>query len=154
MMNLLDFFMLHQVQLTSLHAELLQSPAEPATQEARVELNLAPRLIKADSGTELPAYRVTARLGCESKGGKGAASFRAHVSVEAVYQQTSGEAVDLAEFMRNNASLTRQLYPLLQAELRQLLLRLGLQNIQLPFDLPPHTQKVAGQTIEFSGAVH
>ncbi len=152
-MNLLEFFMLQQVQLTTLHAELLQSPAEPGTQEARVELNLAPRLVKADSGAELPAYRVTARLSCESSAGKGA-NFRANVSVEAFYQQTSGDAIDLAEFMRNNASLTRQLYPLLQAEMRQLLLRLGLQHIQLPFDLPPHTQKVSGQTIEFSGAVH
>lgn len=146
--------MLQQVQLTTLQAELLQSPAEPGNQEARVELNLAPRLVKADSGTELPSYRVTARLSCESSASSGAARFRAMVSMEAVYQQTSGEAIDLAEFMRNNASLTRQIYPLLQAELRQLLLRLGLQHIQLPFDLPPHTQKVSGQTIEFSGAVH
>lgn len=153
-MNLLEHFMLQHVQLTTLHAELLQSPAEPASQEARVELSLAPRLVKADSGTELPSYRVTGRLSCESSAGKGHASFRASVGVEAVYQQTSGDAVDLAEFMRSNASLTRQLYPLLQAELRQLLLRLGLQHIQLPYDLPPHSQKLTGQTIEFSGAVH
>jgi hypothetical protein len=153
-MNLLEFFMLQQVQLTALHAELLQTQAEPGAQEARVELNLAPRLVKTDSGTELPSYRVTARLSCESNSGKATANFRANVSVEAVYQQTSGEPVDLAEFMRNNASLTRQLYPLLQAEMRQLLLRLGLQHIQLPYDLPPHTQKVSGQTIEFSGALH
>jgi hypothetical protein len=153
-MNLLDHFMLQQVQLTTLQAELLQSPTEPGNQEARVELNLVPRLVKADSGTELPSYRVTARLGCESSSTVGTAKFRATVCVEAVYQQTSGEAIDLAEFMRNNASLTRQIYPLLQAEMRQLLLRLGLQHIQLPFDLPPHTQKVSGQTIEFSGALH
>lgn len=153
-MNLLDHFMLQQVQLTTLHAELLQTQAEGGAQEARVELNLAPRLIKADSGSELPAYRVTARLSCESSSNKNAASFRATVVVDALYQQTSGTAIDLAEFMRNNASLTRQLYPLLQGEMRQLLFRLGLQHIQLPFDLPPHTQKVSGQTIEFSGAVH
>jgi hypothetical protein len=153
-MNLLEFFMLQQVQLTALHAELLQTQAEPGAQEARVELNQAPPLVKTDSGTELPSYRVTARLSCESNSGKATANFRANVSVEAVYQQTSGEPVDLAEFMRNNASLTRQLYPLLQAEMRQLLLRLGLQHIQLPYDLPPHTQKVSGQTIEFSGALH
>ena len=146
--------MLQQVQLTTLQAELLQSPAEQGNQEARVELNLTPRLVKADSGAELPAYRVSARLSCESSASSGAARFRAMVCVEALYQQTGGDAVDLAEFMRNNSSLTRQLYPLLQSEMRQLLLRLGLQNIQLPFDLPPHTQKVAGQTIEFSGAVH
>jgi hypothetical protein len=153
-MNLLDHFMLQQVQLTGLQAELLQSPVEPGSQEARVELNLAPRLVKADSGIEPPSYRVSARLSCESSDSASKARFRAMVSVDAVYQQTSGEPVDLAEFMRNNASLTRQLYPLLQTELRQLLLRLGLQHIQLPFDLPPHTQKVSGQTIEFSGAVH
>jgi hypothetical protein len=153
-MNLLDHFMLQLVQLTALQAELLQSPAEAGSQEAKVELNLAPRLVKADSGTELPSYRVSARLSCESNASTAKARFRAMVSVEAVYQQSSGEAIDLAEFMRNNASLTRQLYPLLQAEMRQLLLRLGLQQIQLPYDLPPHTQKISGQTIEFSGALH
>lgn len=152
-MNLLDHFMLQQLQLTSLHAELLQAPAEGGAQEARVEMNLAPRLVKADSGSELPSYRVTARLSCDSSN-RNAAGFRASVVVDALYQQTSGTPIDLAEFMRNNASLTRQLYPLLQAEMRQLLFRLGLQHIQLPFDLPPHTQKVSGQTIEFSGAVH
>lgn len=146
--------MLQQVQLTHLQAELLELPVEPGNQEARVELNLAPRLVKADSGTELPSYRVASRLSCESSANSGAARFRALVCVEAIYQQTGGEAIDLAEFMHNNASLTRQLYPLLQSEMRQLLLRLGLQHIQLPFDLPPHSQKVSGQTIEFSGAVH
>jgi hypothetical protein len=153
-MNLLDHFMLQQVQLTTLQAELLQTPAEGTNHDARVELNLAPRLVKTDSGDELPAYRVTARLSCESNARKNAANFRAVVGVEALYQQTGGTAIDLADFMRNNGSLTRQLYPLLQAEMRQLLFRLGLQSIQLPFDLPPHIQKVSGQTIEFSGAVH
>ncbi|HET6564716.1 MAG TPA: hypothetical protein VFG52_04825 [Xanthomonadales bacterium] len=152
-MNLLDHFMLQQVQLTLMHAELLQVTGEDGNQEAKVELNLAPRLVKTDSGDELPSYRVTARLGCESSNRK-VASFRATVCMDALYQQTGGTAIDLAEFMRNNASLTRQLYPLLQAEMRQMLFRLGLQQIQLPFDLPPHTQKVSGQTIEFSGAVH
>lgn len=153
-MNLLDHFMLQQLQLTRLQAELLELPVEPGHQEARVELNLAPRLVRTDSGTELPAYRVASRLSCESSADSGAARFSALVCVEALYQQIGGEAIDLAEFMRNNASLTRQLYPLLQSEMRQLLLRLGLQHIQLPFDLPPHSQKVSGQTIEFSGAVH
>lgn len=153
-MNLLDHFMLQHVQLTTLQAELLNSPPEAGSQEAKVELNLAPRLVKADSGTELPSYRVSARLSCESNASASKTRFRAIVSVEAVYLQTGGEPIDLAEFMRNNASLTRQLYPLLQNEMRQLLVRLGLQHIQLPYDLPPHSQKISGQTIEFSGAVH
>ena len=153
-MNLLDHFMLQHVQLSVLKAELMQASTESGTQDAKVELNLAPRLLKTDSGTELPSYQVSARLSCESGANSGPARFRAKVSVEAIYKQTGGEAVDLTEFMRNNASLTRQLYPLLQGEMRQLLMRLGLQQIQLPFDLPPHTQKVSGQTIEFSGAIH
>lgn len=153
-MNLLDHFMLQHLQLAALQGELLHSPTEPGTQEAKVELNLAPRLVKADSGAELPSYRVSARLTCESNANTSKARFRAMVNVEAVYLQTDGEPIDLAEFMRNNASLTRQLYPLLQSEMRQLLLRLGLQHIQLPYDLPAHTQKISGQTIELSGSVH
>jgi hypothetical protein len=43
-----------------LKAELGHVSKDAGTQEAKVELNLTPRLMKADSGASLPAYQVSA----------------------------------------------------------------------------------------------
>jgi hypothetical protein len=80
--------------------------------------------------------------------------FAARVGFEVIYQQVSGDPVDVSEFTSNHASLTRQLYPLLQQELRSLLVRLGLEQIQLPFDLAARISEHGDQTIQVSGSVH
>ena len=154
-MNLLDIFVLQHVQISLLKAELVHVSKDSGTQEAKVELNLTPRLMKADSGDSLPAYQVSAKLNC--KGGSKKSSgpmFNAKVGFEAIYQQLEGNPVDLADFTRNHASLTRQLYPLLQQELRTLLVRLGLEQIHLPFDLAARIDKTQNQTVQVSGSVH
>lgn len=166
-MNLLDRFVLHHLQLTLLEAEVITSVKDPGTQEAKVELNLSPRLIQADSGEDLPSYHVGARLACrtgpkgrpkgEPKGdpkGDMKATFKAQVGFEAIYRQVSGEPVDIAEFTANHASLTRQLYPLLQQELRVLMNRVGLEQIRLPYDLAAQVHSTGGETVQVSGAVH
>jgi len=71
-----------------------------------------------------------------------------------IYQQIHGEPVDVSQFTSNHASLTRQLYPMLQQELRSLLVRLGLQQIHLPFDLAARVNESEGQTVEISGSLH
>jgi hypothetical protein len=154
-MNLLDHFVLQHVQISSLKAELVHVSKEPGTQEAKVELNLTPRMMQADSGDKLPAYQVSARLSC--KGGseeEAGPMFNARVGFEAIYQQVDGEPMDLSEFTSNHASLTRQLYPLLQSELRGLLARLGLEQIHLPFDLAARMRESDGQQVQVSGALH
>jgi len=154
-MNLLDQFVLQHVQVSELHAELVKISKSSGTQEAKVELNLTPRLMQTDAGNHLPAYQISARLSCQ--GGSDEQSgpmFKARVGFEAIYQQISGEAIDISQFTSSHASLTRQLYPLLQNELRGLLSRLGLEQIHLPFDLPARVQDASGQTIQISGAVH
>lgn len=156
-MNLLEQFVLQHVQVSLLKAKLHHISMDKGTgaQEAKVELNLTPRLLKADSGDKLPAYQVSARLTC--KGGaedKPEPAFDARVGFEAVYQQISGEPVDVSEFTANHASLTRQLYPLLQQELRMLLIRLGLEQVHLPFDLAAKVQSPESQSIQVSGALH
>ena len=124
-------------------------------QEARVELNLTPRPMKTDTGGALPAYLVNARLTCSGGGDKQTGpQFTAKVGFDIIYQQTSGEAVDIAQFSTNHASLTRQIYPLMQQELRALLSRLGLEQIHLPFDLAARISTPARQTIQVSGSVH
>ena len=154
-MNLLDQFILQHVQISQLEAKLLSSPKGTGSREAKVELKLAPRLMKADSGDELPAYQVSAVLTCKGESGDEIAPrFLARVGVEAIYQQTEGEAMDLAEFSAHHASLTRQIYPLLQQELRLLLMRLGLEQIHLPFDLPAKVEFQEGQTVKVSGSLH
>lgn len=154
-MNLLDRFVLQHIQVSLLKAELVQVSPEPGTQEAKVELNLTPRMLKADSGDKLPAYQVSARLSC--KGGaedQRGPRFKARVGFEAIYQQISGDPVDVAEFTANHASLTRQLYPLLQQELRTLLVRLGLEQLHLPFDLAAKVDSPESPTVQISGALH
>lgn len=154
-MNLLDQFILQHVQISQLEAKLLSSPKGTGSREAKVELKLAPRLMKADSGDELPAYQVSAILTCKGESGDEIAPrFLARVGVEAIYQQTEGEAMDLAEFSTHHASLTRQIYPLLQQELRLLLMRVGLEQIHLPFDLPAKVEFQEGQTVKVSGSLH
>jgi hypothetical protein len=153
--NLLEDFVLKHVQISRLHAELVQASPGAGAQEAKVELNLTPRLMQADSGAELPAYQVSARLTCHGGGEdqKGPA-FNASVGFEAIYQQVQGDPMDVSEFTANHASLTRQLYPLLQNELRGLLSRLGLSQIQLPFDLTARVEGAEQKTIQVSGALH
>lgn len=154
-MNLLDHFILKHLQVTQLEARLLKVPSETGSQDAKIELNLTPRTLQAEVGDSLPAYQVGARLSCESGNGSSSGPrFRARVGFETVYQQVGGDPVDLAQFTANHASLTRQLYPLLQHELRALLQRLGLEQIHLPHDLAARVQSPASGTIEVSGAVH
>lgn len=152
--NLLEHFVLKHVQIARLKAELVPAP-DSSGQEAKVELNLTPRLMKADSGSELPSYQVSARLNCQggSKESKGPA-FKASVGLEVVYQQIDGDPIDVSQFTANHASLTRQLYPLLQHELRALLSRLGLEQISLPFDLAARVDGGSEKTVQVSGALH
>jgi hypothetical protein len=112
-------------------------------QDAKVEMNLTPRLMEMDSGDKLPSYQVSARLICVGgAGGKSGPAFKAKVGLETVYQQSSGDPIDISDFTNHHASLARQIYPLLAQELRGLLTRLGLSNIQLPFDLVPGSKKI------------
>jgi hypothetical protein len=153
--NLLEKFVLKHVQISRLNAELVQLNQGSGTHEAKVELNLTPRLMQADSGSELPSYQVTARLRCQGGGEeRKGPSFTASVGFEAVYQQIEGDPMDVSEFTANHASLTRQLYPLLQSELRGLLSRLGLEQIHLPFDLAAKVEESSGKTVEVSGSLH
>ncbi|MDX1557012.1 MAG: hypothetical protein R3212_13355 [Xanthomonadales bacterium] len=154
--NLLENFVLKHIQISRLSAELVQIAPVSGSQEAKVELNLTPRLMQADSGDELPSYQVSARLSCQGGGDQDKGpSFTASVGFEAVYQQISGEPVDVSEFTANHASLTRQLYPLLQTELRGLLSRLGLEQIHLPFDLAARAEGGKSEkTVEVSGSLH
>lgn len=154
-MNLLDRFILQHVQLTLLKAEVLQLVKDQGQREAKVELQLTPRLLQADSGEELPAYQVSARLSCCSGSrGKEEPLFTAEVRLEAVYRQVSGEALDIAEFTAHHGSLTRQIYPLLQQELRALMNRMGLEQVRLPFDVAAQPDSPDAETVKVSGAVH
>ena len=152
--NLLEHFVLKHVQVSRLNAEIVQPAPISGSHEAKVELNLTPRVMQADSGSELPSYQVSARLSCQGGEEKKGPSFTAVVGFEAVYQQVNGPPVDVTEFTANHASLTRQLYPLLQSELRGLLSRIGLEQIHLPFDLAAKVEGGGEKSVEVSGALH
>lgn len=152
--NLLEHFYLQHVQVSLIKAKLINPAKGQGTKEAKVELNLAPRLLKADSGDELPAYQVSAKLTCSGSDKDAGPHFVAQVGIEAIYQQIDGEPLDVAEFSSHHASLTRQLYPLLQQEMRLLLVRLGLEQIHLPFDLPAREEHSEEHPVQVSGALH
>ena len=154
-MNLLERFVLQQLQLTRLNMEVLSPVKDEGRQEAKIELNLTPRLLKVDGGSQLPAYQVSARLSCRSGPlGQDEPHFRARVGCEVIYQQVSGDPVDIAEFTANHPSLSRQLYPLLQQELRVLLNRAGMDHIRLPFDLAAQMEAGDHEKVEVSPSVH
>ena len=154
-MNLLDHFILQHVQVSLLQGELLRVSREGSMQDAKVEMNLTPRLMEMDSGDQLPSYQVSARLVCiggvkeDSK-----PAFKAKVGIETVYQQISTDPIDISVFTNHHASLSRQIYPLLAQELRGLLTRMGLSNIQLPFDLNPGSHKISVSPDEVPERVH
>ena len=154
-MNLLDYFILQHCQISQLHGELLRVSREGTMQDAKVEMNLTPRLMEMDSGEKLPSYQVSARLTCIGGVGQDSGpAFKAKVGIETVYQQSSGDPIDISGFTNHHASLARQIYPLLAQELRGLLTRMGLSNIQLPFDLNPGSQKISMSPDEISDRVH
>ena len=154
-MNLLKYFILQHCQISLLQGELLRVSREGAMQDAKVEMNLTPRLMEMDSGDKLPSYQVSARLVCiGGAGDESGPAFKAKVGIETVYQQSSGEPIDIAEFTNHHASLARQIYPLLAQELRGLLTRMGLTNIQLPFDLNPRSKQINVSQDEVRNLVH
>lgn len=154
-MNLLDHFILQHCQISLLHGELLRVSREGAMQDAKVEMNLTPRLVEMNSGDKLPSYQVTARLICIGGASKESGpAFSAKVGLETVYQQISGTPIDLSQFTNHHASLARQIYPLLAQELRGLLTRMGLTNIQLPFDLNPSSKKITVSPDGLTQRVH
>ena len=154
-MNLLEHFILQHVQISVLKSELVRLTRDAGMHEARVELNLSPRMLEPDEESHLPSYQVSARLECESRSDDDEGpAFNALVGLEAIYQQTSGQPVDVNEFTSHHSSLARQLYPLLQQEMRGLLSRMGLSQIQLPFDLAPRVPEVEGPSVEVSPSLH
>ena len=154
-MNLLDKFVLQHVQVSNLKASLTTQAKAEGNKEAKVELNLTPRLLRADGGEQPPSYQVSAVLSCKGGGpGDPGPQFSVRAGIEAIYRQVDGEPVDMAEFSANHASLTRQLYPLLQQELRMLMMRMGLEQVHLPFDIAPRVGEPDTPSVQVSGAVH
>jgi hypothetical protein len=154
-MNLLELFILQHVQISILKSELVRVTKDAGMHEAKVELNLTPRMMEPNEESQLPSYQVSARLKCKSGSEDGdEPAFNATVGLEAIYEQTSGDPIDVREFTSHHSTLARQLYPLLQQEMRGLLSRMGLSQIQLPFDLAPRLPEVETPGVEVSPSLH
>ena len=154
-MNLLEHFILQHLQISVLKGELLRVSREGAMKDAKVEMNLTPRLMDRSSGDKLPSYQVSARLTCIGGAGENSGpAFKVKVGIETVYQQFCGDPIDISEFTNHHATLSRQIYPLLALELRGVLMRMGLTNIQLPVDLNPGSKKISVSPGEVRNRVH
>ena len=62
-------------------------------------------------------------------------AYTVRIVREAVDSQVSGDPMPFEEFSGRHGEFTRQLYPLLQQQLRQLLSQLGLEQLKLPADM-------------------
>ncbi|QOC21289.1 hypothetical protein IC757_09500 [Wenzhouxiangella sp. AB-CW3] len=136
MTNLLEYFALAHTQLTRLNADLSEIVSQDNHFNAKVELKLTPLEMKHDG--ELPQYQVSARLLCRGQRDSEASDeplFTLEFVLQAVYRQFRGEPVDFETFTRHHASLTRQLYPLIQHQLQPVLKQFGLDQVKLPHDL-------------------
>jgi len=137
MVNLLESFALVHTQVTRVHAELNEIINRDHKLNAKVEFKMTPREIAtAQSPVQ---YQVSALMKCIGRYEESASEqslFQVEVVLQAVYQQFDGVAVDFETFRVNNGSLTRQLYPLVHHLLRPIFQQLGLDHVQLPFDLP------------------
>jgi hypothetical protein len=135
-LNLLDQFALFNTQLVKLHAELHRSiNADDATQ-AHVEIKLTPgHLSKPIPGAN--AFQVGMTLSCRGvlKDEPDEKVFSLECTLNAGYQQISGDPVSFELFSTAHASLTRQLYPLIHQQLKPILGQLGLHNVNLPQDI-------------------
>lgn len=146
--------MLQHVQVSLLKGELLPQSGKGERRDARVEMNLTPRLVEMGPDEALPSYQVSARLICEGAPDSDQPSFKAQVGIETLYRQVSGTPVDIAEFTSHHAGLARQIYPLLAQELRTLLARLGITSTQLPFDLNPTSRSISVTAEQVPNLVH
>jgi hypothetical protein len=136
MRNLLDQFALAHTQLTRLNADLKEIVGPDQAYRAKVELKLTPREMPPDQG--VAQYQVTARLSCtgvRESGDPDSTLFEVELIVQTVYRQFQGEVVSFEEFSSSHASLTRQLYPLMNHQLQPVFKQFGLDQVRLPFDL-------------------
>ena len=68
-------------------------------------MNLTPRLMEMDSGDKLPSYQVSARLTLIGGVGENhGPAFKAKVGIETVYQQFSGDPIDISEFTNHQGT--------------------------------------------------
>lgn len=145
MMNLLDQFVLARTQVLSVHAELKRHAPQDQVIHAKVELKLSPQ--------EKPSQEVPGehQIGIEAQvsGFCGSEAsddrldiFFIEVKRLANYRQFQGQTMDFATFSENHASLARQLYPIVHAQIMDLLRQLGLGHVNLPIDLA-HTESSA-----------
>lgn len=137
-MNLLEQFVLSNTQLLGVHAELKRHAPQDQVIHAKVELKLSPQ--ERHSQEMQAEYQIGIEAQVLGFCGSEASADRIDIfSIEvkrlASYRQFKGEAVSFATFSENHASLARQLYPLVHAQMMDLLRQLGLGHVNLPIDL-------------------
>lgn len=137
-MNLLDRLVLAKTQVLGVHAELKRDVPPDQVIHAKVELKLSPQ---ERQGQEVPGEQqigIEAQVSgfCGSETGDDRIDiFFIEVKRLANYRQFQGQTIDFSTFAENHASLARQLYPIVHAQLMGLLRELGLGHVNLPIDL-------------------
>jgi len=138
-MNLLDQFVLAKTEVLGVHAELKRHAPQDQVIHAKVELKLSPQERHAQEvpGEQQIAIEAQVSGFCGSEAMDDRVDiFFIEVKRLANYRQFQGQTIDFATFSENHASLARQLYPIVQAQIIDLLRDLGLGHVNLPIDLP------------------
>lgn len=142
-LDLLHYFALFRTQIVKLHAELHQAIGADELLQAKVELKLTPAPLAAPPVEGRTAFQLGARLQCEgyrapdpaAESEPGVHVFSIECVLNAGYQQFQGEPVSFEVFSQHHASLTRQLYPLINHQLQPLLSQLGIPGVRLPQEI-------------------
>jgi len=135
--SLLQHFALSTTQLIKLHAELFRPVHGNEQVQARVELNVTAQP-PADALQIPGSYVVAVRLTCVGlpmSGNEADKIFGAECILNAAYQQVTGEPLLFETFARHQTTLTRQLFPVVHAQIQPLMHQLGLSQIRLPQDI-------------------
>ncbi len=133
--NLLDNFALMGTQVVRLNAQLVRSPQNHESLQAKVEMKLSPGEVQQ---SEKGVFQVGVRLTCLGEieqEEKNERIFSIEVVLNALYKQVRGDAISFETFSASHGSLTRQIYPLIHHQIMPVLSQLGLYNVRLPHDI-------------------
>ncbi|MCB1608860.1 MAG: hypothetical protein KDI71_17990 [Xanthomonadales bacterium] len=146
--QLLRYFMLSGSQLVKLHADMHKTVPPGSQCQARVEVKLTP--LKPEESDQPKHFLVSVRFYCQGTPPAGQEQerlFTIELVINLAYVQFSGDPISFEYFAQHHASLSRQIYPLIQSQASTVLHQLGLSMVRLPMDL-------SERAVSDSGTVH
>jgi hypothetical protein len=137
MNDLLNDLVLNNVVWSRIQAEIYRPQVQNEACQARIEFKITPHP-PGENDTPEGGYWINVRLsivGFPPDGREENRLFSVEVICNAHYRPVRLPAPTFERIQAEHTRLLRQLFPLLQLRGQQLLKELGLNQVQLPFDL-------------------